>query len=159
MTTCLTTSGKGSCQFLQEARVKENMTFTTYSQQYTYNHKQLWNTTKKTTNCTIGGSHKHFLRDFKGSFKGDITCYSSISGYVMGETDEFMEIWELLGLYRYNAANHYHLSDNLLEEVLFWNPCAASWSSKRQNLSAEHMREWHWDSTGIGDMKRKKWVK
>lgn len=32
----------------------------------------------------------------------------------------------------------------LLEEVLFWNPCATSWLSLRVNLSAEHARDKHW---------------
>lgn len=32
----------------------------------------------------------------------------------------------------------------LLEEALFWNPCAASWLSLRANLSAEHGKDKHW---------------
>lgn len=43
---------------------------------------------------------------------------------------------------RYNTVNYYCCSDLLLEDVLFWNPRAASWSLQ-ENLSAE----WHSDST------------
>lgn len=48
-----------------------------------------------------------------------------------------MKTHEFLALHRYNAVNHYHLSDSPLEEALFWNPYAAIWSSQRQNLSAQ----------------------
>lgn len=52
-----------------------------------------------------------------------------------------METQEFLGLHRYNAVNHYHLSESLLEEVLFWNPCAAADLLRDKNLSAENAGE------------------
>lgn len=62
---------------------------------------------------------------------------------------------EFLGLHRYDAVHHYHPSESLLEEVLFWNPRAAIWSSPRQNSSAEHERESYCE-VGIAGMEKKK---
>lgn len=70
------------------------------------------------------------------------TRHQSIRGYEMRRWNRWItETQGFLSLCRYNAVNHYHLSESLLEEVLFQNPFAAIWCSKRQNLSAKHAQE------------------
>lgn len=87
------------------------------------------------------------------------TRHQSIRGYEMRRWNRWItETQGFLSLCRYNAVNHYHLSESLLEEVLFQNPFAAIWCSKRQNLSAKHAQEIERltdGKEGISSMERK----
>lgn len=85
------------------------------------------------------------------------TRHQSIRGYEMRRWNRWItETQGFLSLCRYNAVNHYHLSESLLEEVLFQNPFAAIWCSKRQNLSAKHAQEIERLTDGKGQQHKQK---